>query len=77
MAFIAPKSEGAKWSSAKMPSRAYRLLKEHVTSTRQVKNLSIHNAVQAAVSYKPPSGLSFARYTEHCGSYMPLGYISP
>ena len=48
------------------------------------KILSMHSAVQTAVvtvvSYKPLSGLNFARCTEQYGSYMPsspLGSISP
>ena len=48
------------------------------------KILSMYNAVQIAVvtinSYKPLSGLNFARYTQLYGSYMsssPLGSISP
>ena len=67
----------------------------HVTSTWQnsnqsAKNSKIHmsvystNAAQTAtvtiISYKPLSGLNFARYTILIGSYMPsppLGSISP
>ena len=44
----------------------------------------MHSAVQTAVvtiiSYKPLSGLNFARYTEQYGSYMPsspLGVYKP
>ena len=44
----------------------------------------MHSAVQTAVvtiiSYKPLSGLNFARYTGHYGSYMPsspLGVYKP
>ena len=44
----------------------------------------MHSAVQTAVvtiiSYKPLSGLNFARYTGQCGSYMPsspLGVYKP
>ena len=46
--------------------------------------LGMHSAVQTAVvttiSYKPLSGLTFARYTGQYGSYMPsspLGSINP
>ena len=44
----------------------------------------MHSAIQTAVvtivSYKPLSGLNFARYTEQYGSYMPtspLGVYKP
>ena len=44
----------------------------------------MHSAVQTAVvtiiSYKPLSGLNFARYTDQYGSYMPsspLGVYEP
>ena len=41
---------------------------------------AVHTAVVTIISYKPLSGLNFARYTEQYGSYMPsspLGVYKP